>query len=318
MSLLPMMNCKNNLAAFVAFKSKYTPAFVDALMAELLAAEKMKGEQARSLEHESLRIEMMPLGDTCRQLWQCLKRYIADAFGPTLEVANWDAAGWQYYDEASNENWDKLREMCNMALVYMDDNEAKLKTDGFMPVDFKSNFEKAVKDFNDKYNAFGLAEENAFKGTADKITANNSLYDKVVSLCLDGQVIANKDEIFKALFSMQAVSELVKPTGTASVVVEFTNAETGAAVPGYDVTNIKTERTVTADSKGRAEMGQQAAGINNYMIVADGFPEDTITVDVKAGTKSIQKISLKPLIGEAAMAEIEGTSAPTPTPVPVS
>jgi hypothetical protein len=55
-------------------------------------------------------------------------------------------------------------------------------------------------------------------------------------------------------------------------------------------------------------MGQQASGNNDYRIVADGFEEKTISVDVTAGTKTIQKISLKPLISEAVKAEIAGSA----------
>lgn len=64
-------------------------------------------------------------------------------------------------------------------------------------------------------------------------------------------------------------------------------------------------------------MGQQAEVKNNYKIVADGFEERTISVDVTAGTKTIQKISLTPLISEAAKAEIEGSSTSAAAPAPV-
>lgn len=311
-----LLNLTNNLARFTAFKSKYTPAFVTALEAELATAEQMKSDQARSLEHESLRIEMIPLGDTCREKWQYLKRYIADAYGPALEVANWDAAGWENYEASSNENWDKLREMCNMASVYIHDNSAKLIADGFMPATFEANFNSTTGAFNEKYDAFILAEENAKQGTADKITANNTIYDKTVSVCLDGQVLYMNDEVKKKLFSMEAVSELVKPTGTATMVTELTNSETGAPIPGYSLTNTGTERTVTANSDGRAEMGQQAGGTNRYKIVADGYEEKIITKDMTAGVKMIEKISLTPLISESSRAAIEAT--PTPSSETVS
>ena len=194
----------------------------------------------------------------------------------------WDAAGWQYYTEATHENWDKLKEMLSMASLFMEENSAKLLTEGFMPPDFIDNFEAKRAEYLAKYNAFDLALENAMKGTNDKITANNTIYDKIVSLCLDGQTAFKNDETRKKLFSMEAVSSLVKPTGSATVVVELKNAETGASIPAFDVTNLETERTVTADNNGRAEMGQQAEGTKNYRIVADGFPEDTISVALPA------------------------------------
>ena len=59
---------------------------------------------------------------------------------------------------------------------------------------------------------------------------------------------------------------------------------------------------------------REASGSKKYRIVADGYPEDIITVDVKTGTKTIQKISLNPLISEAAKAEIDATASPIELP----
>ncbi|MEO5571525.1 MAG: hypothetical protein ABIT08_14045 [Bacteroidia bacterium] len=72
---------------------------------------------------------------------------------------------------------------------------------------------------------------------------------------------------------------------------------------------------MTANADGRAEMGQQASGTNSYRIVADGYEEKTLTVNVTTGTKTIQKVSLKPLVSEAAKAEIAGSSTPAPESV---
>lgn len=313
-----LLNATNNLAALTAFKSKYSEDYINELKAELEAAETLKSEQARAAEHEALRIDLISLSASCRQYWQYLKRYIADAFGPEQQIVMWDAAGWQYYTEAANLNWDKLREMMQMASLFIEENAGTLKENGFMPDTFAATFEASRAAFNTKYDNFILAKENAEAGTAAKIDANNNINTKTVSLCLDAQICFMNDEVKKRLFSMEAVSSLIKPTGSATVVVELTDAETNAVIPVFDVTNLETERTVTSVA-GRAEMGLQAEGSKQYRIVADGYPEQTITVDVKAGTKSIERISLAPFVGAAAKAEIEETAAPTPTPelVPV-
>ncbi|MEO5571526.1 MAG: hypothetical protein ABIT08_14050 [Bacteroidia bacterium] len=104
-----------------------------------------------------------------------------------------------------------------------------------MPDDFKDNFKTATIDFNIKYDAFILAQENAFQGTVDKVAANNSIFIKFSDLCADGQTIFAKDETRKALFSMEAVASLIKPTGTATVAVELTNSQTNVPVPGFDL-----------------------------------------------------------------------------------
>ncbi len=311
-------NASNNIAALGSFKSKYNAAYLLTLQNPLDAAEAMKSEQARSAEHELLRIDMIGLGADCRQMWQNLKRYIADAYGSAQEVVMWDAAGWQYYTEASNENWDKLREMMQMGFLFIEEHEALLKTAGYMPDDFKDTFDDKRGAFNVKYDAFLIARENAEAGTAAKIAANNAVYESTVSLCLDGQVCFMNDEVKKKLFSIEAVSSLIKPTGSATVVVELRNAETNAVIPMFEMTNLSTERTVSAE-EGRAEMGQQAEGQTQYRIVADGYAEHTITVDVHAGVKTIEHVALTPLISEASREAIAGSAtSATPEPVVVS
>jgi hypothetical protein len=307
-----LVNAAKNIVALGTFKSKYNDAYINDLQIEVDKAERMKSEQARNAEHELLREQLVSLGDDCRGFWQDLKRYIAEAYGTAVEAVQWDAAGWQNYDAASHDNWDKLREMMSMGSLFIEENLVKLTTDGFMPADFRDKFEASRSSFNDMYMSFDVAMENALQGTVDKILANNSIYDKIVQLCLDGQTVFKKDDTKKALFSMEAVSQLVKPVGAATVVFEVTNSETLQAQPGVEIVNMDTERSIVTDANGRAEMGQQASGSTNYKIVADGFPEEIITVDVQTGTKSIQKITITPLIGVAARAEIASTAVAVP------
>ncbi len=73
-------NCKTKIADFALFSALYTLVYVDAVVAAIDAAEALPGEEARALEHETLRQDMVPLSKTCLKKWQFLKRYITKAY----------------------------------------------------------------------------------------------------------------------------------------------------------------------------------------------------------------------------------------------
>lgn len=287
-------NAGNNLPALTAFKSKYNAAYLLTMQQQLEAAEAMKSEQARSAEHEILRVEMKSLGADCRKQWQSLKRYIAEAYGSAQETIMWDAAGWQYYSDASNENWDKLREMMQMGSLFIDENKDTLVTLGYMPETFEDAFNEKRTSFNTKYDSFLLARENAEAGTSAKIAANNAIYEKTVALCLDAQVCFMDDEVKKKLFSIEAVSSLIRPTGSATVVVELRDVETNAIIEDFEVTNLESGR-VAQSHEGIVEMGQQAEGSTQYRLTAANYTPQTITVDVQQGVRQIEHIKMSPV-----------------------
>lgn len=264
-----LMNCTNYLTDFAAFKSKYTPDYITGLRTELDTSEKMKADQARTLEHEQLRIEMLPLAELCRNKFKLLKRYIAESvgFNPALEVSHWDAAGWQYYEE-SYSSWDKLREMCSMATTYIEKYEPELMNEGYMPADFKDVFAEQIAAFNEKYDAFLVAQETAMQGTADKIEANNAIYAKIVTLCLDGQAMFTNDEVKKSLFSFNAVSELVKPTGAAGLKGIIT--QNGTPQAGLIVVLENGNKIVITDVGGEFDFGNRLTSGKDTMIIRRG------------------------------------------------
>jgi len=305
-----LINTTNNLATMNAFKSKYTAEFIDTMTAELNAAEAMAGEQARAAEHEMLRVTMTEQGAACRQNWQFLKRYIADAYAPSMHEIQWDAAGWAYYTEASNNNWDKLREMMNMGSQFIAANETALKDLGFMPDAFVTSFNASMNTFNATYDSFLTARENAFQGTADKIAANNAVYERTISICEDGQTVFADDETRKSLFSFTAVSELVSPRGASTLIITVTNAETEMPLAGAEVHVNGTDRTVITDSDGRAEIGNLSAGTASGTIIRDGYADATFSTTLTTGTTT--RI-------ESAMSALIASPGPEPvvTPEPV-
>lgn len=284
-----LMNCRNNIAAFIAFDSTYSDAMLDEMEAELVVAERMKSDQARTLEHENLRMDMLPLSEVCRDKWVQLKRFIKKTFGPEKAAANWDAAGWEYYEE-SYSSWDKLREMCSMASVYLEANNEVLVARG-MAADFTTLFNLDINKFNIKYDEFLVAQETAMQGTADKIAANNEIFDKLTEVCADGQVIFKRNEVKKSLFSMQAVSELVSPVGASGLKGIVT--KDGKAQAGLIVELENGNKHVITAVDGDFDFGNQLGSGKNRLIIRNGDEIlSEIDIDIPAGVTKRENVEL--------------------------
>ena len=300
-----------------AFKPLYTEDYCNARIAEIEAAEAMKDMAARALLHESIRLDLITLAGACRDNWQALKQYIATVY-KTKEARenNWRGAGWAHYAGAGDNNWISVQALMNAGKLYIAENTATLSANENMPAGFPAAFNASILAFNTKLAAFTNAQETAGTETDTKNEANNDVYDQAIDMGQDGQFVFRKTESLRKQFSFEAVCEKLEPTGSSTVVVEAKDAETNAVIAVFDVTNVETNRTVTAVD-GRAEMGQQSAGTDKqYRIVADGYPETIISVSVNTGAKVIERISLTPILSEAARAEIAETASASSTPSP--
>ncbi|MBK7854416.1 MAG: hypothetical protein IPJ79_05470 [Bacteroidetes bacterium] len=311
------VNCKARIIEMGEFKSFYTIAYCDERIAEIEAAQAMKSEAARVLEHEMLRFELVDLADAMRSKWQALKQYISSVYKvKDVREANWRAAGWASYERASENNWVSVKDLISNGSNYIAEHKAALSANGNMPDDFQTAFDAAGDAFKLKLTDYETAQQNAATGTDAKNEANNDVYQQAIDMGQDGQFVFRKEESLRKQFSFEAVSERLEPTGTGTVVVELKDAESNLVIEKFVVTNMETSRKVDSVN-GRAEMGQQAATDKegrNYKVVADGYAEKIINVVLNAGVKKIEKVSLVPLISAAAKAEIEETASAAPAP----
>ena len=73
-------SCSQYLIRFTPFKPKYTPTFIAAKLAAVLAARNLPDEQQRNALYETANVNLRKEGRKACDKWQALKRYIADAF----------------------------------------------------------------------------------------------------------------------------------------------------------------------------------------------------------------------------------------------
>jgi len=309
-SRILMENCKTNQATFAAFKGLYTQAYFDSIIDAIDAAQALPSDEARSLEHITLRNDLTAMAKSCLSKWQALKLYIKTAYAEALWTANWNAAGWNSYADAGNNNWDKVSELMSEGSVYLSTHADELKENENMPDAFVAEFDALADEFNATYSLFIHAREDAMVGSESKVEANNAVYARVIACGEDGQFLFEDNEAMRRQFSYSAISELVSPSGSSTLIVTVTNAETGMALSGAEVHVDGTERTVVTNADGRAEIGALAAGATSGTIIRDGYADTTFSTTLGTGTTT--RI-------ESAMSALIASPGPVPvtTPEPV-
>jgi len=274
---LAWTNCGNNLAGFAARKAFYIAAYVASRMAEIDAAEQMPDEQARDEVHETLRIQLKEKAATCREYWNYLERYIVSAFPKSEWKPKTEAAGKEAYDEAGEENWDKISLMMSNAYEFITNNSGVLAinletgTADNMPAGFPAEFEGVKNDFNTTHSDFLQAEEGAQTGTQTKGEANEIIYDKMRLMLDDGVVYFKNNAAVKKQFVLVNLLELIgTPTGGGGVK-EFTigggqivnvaeNLEPGS-LNGKKIKNTSTLATLTLFVYLASSSGQGWTGV---------------------------------------------------------
>ncbi|MEO5572818.1 MAG: carboxypeptidase-like regulatory domain-containing protein [Bacteroidia bacterium] len=292
--LLIALNCKSKIADFVLFSSQYSLTMVEAVIAAIAQAEELPGEEARALEHERLRQELIPINKQSLKLWQYLKRYISKLYpdNPEMQRAAWNAAGWNHYD--NNNAWVETKALMNMGSQYILTHKTELLANNNMPATFEALFNEQALLFTTTYTAFGLAEEAAVVGTDAKIDANNGIYNQVITICLDGQAIFEGNDTLKGQFSFEKVSQLVSPQGASAVKFHVANSENGLPMTGVEIQLAGSDKKVTTNESGDAEMTQLAAGTPEFILKADGFSEKRVSM-VLTGTTKREDVSMEPL-----------------------
>lgn len=286
-------NAKNNRVKLNSYKNKFTDEFFEEFTQLVSDAQALPGEQARAIEHESLRVDLTGYSRTCHKKFQMLKGLIEEAYEESKWFMNFDSAGWQYYDSSS---WDACSEMNSMMVNYLNLNKTKLETDGYMNATFVAETTLAAQKFSDGLQAFLLAEENARAGTILKLTKSNEAYAAGIAICKTGTIVANNEEnpAMAEQFSFEALVALVKPATASTLILDLTNSETEMPLVGAQLTIVGSDKTGTSNGEGRIEVSQLSAETIRGTIKADGFPDQPFTATLTGVTTRI-KMTLTPM-----------------------
>lgn len=254
-----------NQPDFEAFKTIYNAAYGPAALAEVKDAINLPGFQERNEASETTYIQMVQAHAQCILKWKALRSYIKSSFPAELQKPKVESAGYDHYAKAANKNWDATMLLLTAGQHFIDNNTTALTTGG-MPATFAADYALASDTFNALYLKFTDFEQDEEEATDAKITANNAIYSKLISMFEDAQIIyednAAKRERFvfaqiKAMISTKPGSGTI-PADSIFIIGKVLNAATFTPIANASVNttpdgSVQTFSAVT-DSSGVYEM----------------------------------------------------------------
>lgn len=192
--------CRDNLAAFAAYKPKYTEGFVAQNISDINAADGLDDAQARFSGRQNLRIDLVEKKDDIISLFVQLKGYITDAYR-TDKVKNMtNAAGQAYFKKAKSSNWTSVTALLSSAIPFITNHTAELSANNNMPSDFLTKFQATKLEFEEIYEAWKLEHGSSSGETDKKLAANNDIFSKLKTMLSDAQIVFRKDSTMQKKF----------------------------------------------------------------------------------------------------------------------
>lgn len=272
-----------NQADFLALNTTYTVALGTAALAAVQAAKDLPGEQARGEAPESARIALKEAADIGLHQWRILRSHISKAFPGALFKPKVEAAGGDKYDLAMANNWESVDALLNAGLLFLTDNTAALTAAG-MPPAFVADYTTARANFAAVYTAFKTAEQSTEEGTDEKIIANNDLYDDLLSMFDDGQLIYEKNASKRDRFILAKVKSLVTPGGGIPENIL-------ATLQGFVAAGMKVNLGALPAGTAKARMKALAGGPLEFGLSVDGLNFNGNTTTMSAGAETTYSIA---------------------------
>jgi hypothetical protein len=289
---LGWQSCTQYLGDFADFKARYNAGFIADRLAEVEAASNLPDDQARGSQSETLRIQLGQAAQDCLSGWQKLKRYIADAFPPEFQKAKLEAAGQNYYEKAGSNNWDSCRGLITSGNNFIALHLAELTANENMPPTFQTNFSNTKNTFEKLHQEFLKSEEAGSLSTENKLTANNNIYDKLISMYLDGQEIFKNNETIKKQFTFEQTLGLASGNNAAGIKGQITNSADGTPIANASIAIKDSNKIALTDAEGKYQLSPVPSGIYTIVITAEGFQPQEIVQQIKVGTVSGLSIQL--------------------------
>ncbi len=281
------------IAGFTPVKAKYDPPFFAALQAEVAAAEAMPDEQSRGSVAEALRITTKQMATGCLNQWQFLKGYIEDApaMQGELQKPALEAAGSTYYRDAAGDDWESVNQLMVSAIQFVTDHTLHLTDGNNMPPTFIANLTAAHTAFTGHWENFQDEEEQNAIRAQEKVDANNTLYNKVIQICKDGQRIFRSNDARRDQFVWDSVLYIVRGAGIAGIRGTVLELSTQQPVAGATVLIVETGDTGVPDEEGVYRITGVPAG--NYIVRCTAAGYNTIEQPFEVLTGTISTLDFR-------------------------
>lgn len=278
---------------FALLKAFYTVLYSTNAKSAIASAKALPDNQARGEAAESLRVELVEQAETCRQKFQKLKSYIVTAYpNKALHKGKFEAAGQLYYDGASNEDWESVRQLNQSGSNFIAANSVALLAGMNMPAGFQAAYDGDAGAFGTTYDDFKVAEQTS-EQTAEKINANNAIYRIGIAMMKDGQLIFAAQPEIAVKYQFQSLWDLVNPPVAGikgNVKRASDNTPLGGAVISAQQAGDPVDEIVT-DDEGNFSL-RLSAGTYQVTVSAAGFVSQTVEVIVDGGSYKTVAFSL--------------------------
>lgn len=285
---------EEELSDFTAYRPLITQPYLDALRLELLAAATLPGEAQRNATIQIAGVQLTNIHKPdALDRWQDLKRYITTGF-PKIEVdIRLNEAGQSRYSSAYDNDWNEVVSLMLEGRTFITANSATLLAGGNMPAGFQATYNTAAANVTAKINQFLQLRDNKTQKTDQKTIANNTVWNKVRNMALDGQRLFKDNQAKKDQFIIDRLEEILSGPGISGIRVFVKDAVTELPIAGATGTIVLTDKTEVSDADGRIIINQ-ASGSYTFRITAPGYqPKDT-PIEIPVGHLLTETILLLP------------------------
>lgn len=268
------------LALFSAFNSTYDSAFVDDAEKAVADAEAMPDVSDRDAELDAKARQVKAAARLSRKKAQSLKRYIKRGFKKEDVPAMLVAAGFKFY--AQGFNLSAMRELikANNNFIVKYDREL---TAGGMPASFKQEVADAGTDYTNKAKEHKDLELSIETQAADKLKANNAIFETLTHVLADAQEAITAVEV-KKQFTFTHLKRVIQGNRVAGFK-GYASTEDGDMLEGVLVQSSDQKHETKTAKNGKFVFARLAAGTYRFTISLEGYVPIEVEVTIKPGVK---------------------------------
>ena len=200
-------------------------------------------------------------------------------------------AGASLYKKVSGENWSAIRSLIEAANSFISQNLPALTDNANMPATFPALFQSVGENFVELSVIYFDTDNTKKMVVAQKIDANNAIYESVISMCKDGQQIFKDDVAVKNLFVFDQQLAIRKGAGSASLSGYIVN-EAHLPVIGALIESAELGYQAFTNSDGKFSIKRMVAGNYNISVSFPGYVSVEQQVSLTAGVKSKMNLTL--------------------------
>jgi hypothetical protein len=277
-----------NLTVFRAYSPRYNNELISLLRTEITNAEAMPGENNRAGRRRLIKAGLTSTKKIALKNWQKLKSYITMAWTkPEERSAMLRTAGANLYTKASGSaQWALALEMLQSGAAFIEEQKKVLLESHVMPDDFIARYSEATNEYNNQWSGYSnMTGGNEIESNA-KREANNQVYEKIIQICKDGQLIFSKAPTMQKRFAFSQVIRQLGYGGTAGMTVTITYGTNKLPVPDVDAVSTDLKYATIGNTKGTLKINRMAEGEHTFTFSAEGFQDLVATITLQAGVKS--------------------------------